>query len=105
MFRSVQIRIIIIFTVITMILVAGISIYYMVNLQDIVAIAQNETSQNVVELALNIQQTGKVLLIYSVASIIIISLVIGMFVLKRVNNPIRNLIKNAKRIASGEETR
>ena len=51
MLKSVQIKIIIIFTIITIILVTGISVYYIVNFQQIGIIAQNEHSSILVDLS------------------------------------------------------
>lgn len=104
MLKSVHTKIIIIFTVITMILTIGITTYYITNLKKIEMLGQNEQIEAVTQMSSKISQNGQLLLIYSIVSIIIIAVIIGLFVFKKVNNPIRNLIKNAKKIASGDET-
>lgn len=106
MLKNIQIKIIIIFTIISIILLIGANAFYISNLQNINNLISAQASYNVEGIMQNITQTmqqGKIILIYTALCMIILSVVIGVFILKNVSNPIRKLIKSAHKIAAGEE--
>lgn len=107
MLKNIQIKIVIIFTIISIVLIIGANAFYICNLQNLNNLVSAQASYNQEGIMLqitDIMQQGKLILMYTVACMIILSVVIGIFILKKVSNPIRKLIKSAHKIAAGEET-
>lgn len=104
MIKNVQLKIILIFTIITVILITGFSLYFLTNLQEIHK--QASTIQNAEQLINSTKQIidkGILLAILSIIAFCIIATIIAIFITKKVTNPINRLISSAKRIAAGEE--
>ncbi|MCI8482141.1 MAG: hypothetical protein HFJ27_03530 [Clostridia bacterium] len=102
MVKNVQLKIILIFTILTTILITGISLYFLTYLQDINIQVLNDQSQEIITNQNKIEQ-GTLLTIYAIFGFCLISVVISVFVTAKVTNPINKLITSAKRIAAGEE--
>lgn len=104
MIKNIQLKIILIFTIITVILITGFSLYFLTNLQEIHT--QASTIQNAEQLINSTKQIidkGSLLAIVSIIAFCIIAAIIAIFITKKVTNPINRLISSAKRIAAGEE--
>ena len=101
--KNVNLKIVIIFFVIGIILILGLGACYIFMLNQIENIDQSnvELIESVNE---QIAQT-KLIIIISVVIYTIISILIGYFVLKAVVSPMKKLIKSAEKIASGENVK
>ena len=97
MFRSIQIKIILIIMLISLIMIAGTGVFYISNLE---SAKQNIKEQEVIQE--KIQDTQRVLIIVTI-SFIIISGVIIIFSSKMIMTPISRLISSAKQLSDGEE--
>ncbi len=104
MIKNVQLKIILIFTIITVILITGFSIYFLTNLQQIhTQIGSIENTEQLINSTKQIIDKGILLAILSIIAFCIIAAMIAIFITKKVTNPINRLISSAKRIAAGEE--
>lgn len=104
MIKNIQLKIILIFTIITVILITGFSLYFLTNLQEIHT--QMSAIENTEQLLNNTKQIidkGTIFTIFSIFAFCVIATVIAIFITKKVTNPINKLISSAKRIAAGEE--
>ena len=104
MIKNIQLKIILIFTIITIILITGFSLYFLTNLQKIHT--QASTIENVEPLLNSTKQIidkGTVYTIVGICLFCVISIIISIVIKKKFTNPINKLISNAKRIAAGEE--
>ena len=101
--KNVNLKIVIIFFVIGIILILGLGACYIFMLNQIENIDQSnvELIESVNE---QIAQT-KLIIIISIVIYTIISILIGYFVLKAVVSPMKKLIKSAEKIASGENVK
>lgn len=98
--KNVNLKIVIIFFVIGIVLILGLSTCYILMLNQIENIDQSN-----IELVENINKQisqTKLIIIISIVIYTIISALIGYFVLKAVVSPMKKLIKSAEKIASGE---
>lgn len=97
MFKSIQIKIMLIIIVLAVIMLLGMGLFFINQLETI----RNSVSED--EL-LNFQITrGEVLIILVIIAYIIISAITIIFTSRIILKPINKLIKNAKTIAAGEE--
>lgn len=104
MIKNIQLKIILIFTIITIILITGFSLYFLTNLQKIHT--QASTIENIEPLLNSIKQIidkGTIFTILAICLFCVISIIISIFIKKKFTNPINKLISNAKRIVAGEE--
>ena len=99
MLKNIQIQIILIFTILGIIIIAGMGFLFsnQLNNIDIISIEQSEQALNN-EVA-NIVKTT----IYSIGIFIVIAIIAIIFVSKVVISPIKRLTKNAKDIADGKK--
>lgn len=104
MLKNVQLKIILILTIISVILIAGIGLYFIINLHttyiNIASINNIETIQNNI---LDILNHGTMLVVYALFAIIVIAIGIAVFVITKITMPINRLIDSAKKVAVGEE--
>ncbi|MBO5479117.1 MAG: PAS domain-containing protein [Clostridia bacterium] len=103
MVKNVQLKIILIFTIITIILLTGVSLYFLHNVQNINT--QIALLENKIELAnqtKNLIEQGTLLTICSIAIFCFIVILIA-FITAKVTTPMNKLISSAKRIAENEE--
>ncbi|MBE5819269.1 MAG: cell wall metabolism sensor histidine kinase WalK [Clostridiales bacterium] len=98
MFKSTQIKIIIIVVILAIIMFDGAGIIYILNLEKSLDLVQEK------DLIINQIQSVKNLLIMVTCSFLFISIVIILFSGKIIMNPLSKLIKNAKLIAAGEDS-
>ena len=105
MVKNIQTKIILIFFVIGIVIILGMGFFFnnIIN-QTILEIGSGEFSSmsDFVQL-LNVEQAQtKILILSAILVFCCIMILMGVFVLKVIINPINNLIKNAEKIANGE---
>ena len=104
MVKNVQLKIILIFTILTIIITTGTSIYFLLHLQQInTQIINIENQEQLKSQVQNAMNHGGFITIYAIWGFSFISIAISIFITKKVTNPINKLITSAKRIAAGEE--
>lgn len=104
MVKNVQLKIILIFTVLTIVLITGISAYFLHQLQDINAqIVQEANKDQLASETSDIVKQGTWFMIYAIVGFCLIATVVFGFITAKVTKPINKLISSAKRIAAGEE--
>lgn len=98
--RNIQVKIILIFFILGILLISGLGISYLYMLQELENIS---TSQAEVISIVNsqIEQT-KIIMLISTGAYIVISVLVSFFVSKALVSPMKKLIKSAEKIASGE---
>ena len=105
MVKSTQTKIILMFFVVGVIIILGIGFFYgNITAQTKLAIAEGEAASSTDFLALLNEQQNKTRILI-LAAILVFSCIMffmGIFVLKVIINPINNLIKNAQKMANGE---
>ena len=92
MVKNVQIKIILIFTIITTVLITGLSIYFLLNLQNINIKLTTQPIQEVIDYTNTFIANGKILTIYAIFAFLLIAIVIAIFITKKVTKPINKLI-------------
>ena len=106
MIKNIQLKIILIFSILGILVIAGCGIFWGFNLREIQTEIisqipeQAETYQNIIEMQI---QNTKIITIVSMSVYGIISILIGIFVSKVILDPISKLIDRAPRIAAGED--
>ncbi len=99
--RNIQVKIILIFFILGIILISGLGISYLYMLQELENIS---TSQGEVISIINTQvQQTKMIMLISTGAYIVISILVSFFVTKALVSPMKKLIKSAEKIASGEK--
>ena len=98
--KNVNLKIVIIFFVIGIILILGLGTCYIFMLNQIEN--SNQTNQELLQFVGEQMNQTKLIIIISIVIYTIISALIGYFVLKTVVSPMKKLIKSAEKIASGE---
>ena len=104
MLKSVQIKIILIFFIIGIIIISLLSFSYINTLEGInLEITQNAMNEDIIlEITNKIEQV-KVITIITIAVFLLITILVAFFVRKAVVSPIQGLIKSAEKIANGEQ--
>ena len=104
MLKSVQIKIILIFFIIGIIIISLLSFSYINTLEGInLEITQNAMNEDIIlEITNKIEQV-KVITIITIAVFSLITILVAFFVRKAVVSPIQGLIKSAEKIANGEQ--
>ena len=98
--KNVNLKIVIIFFVIGIILILGLGACYIFMLNQIEN--SNQTNQELLQFVGEQMNQTKLIIIISIVIYTIISALIGYFVLKTVVSPMKKLIKSVEKIASGE---
>ena len=102
MLKSIQIKIVLIFLILGIIMISAIGYINFVDLEQM----SNEIAINNGEYEIVIQKYQeqiKVITIFTIAMFTLISVLVGIFVTQKIIAPITRLINNAKKIASGED--
>ena len=105
MLKNVQLKIILIFSILGIILIGSIGTVFIYNLQriDPQTILQEEQEIEAYENIISIQvQNARVITIILICAFGLISILIGIFVTKAILDPISRLIDRAPKIAAGE---
>lgn len=103
--KNINLKIVIIFFLVGLILMTGLGLSYMFMLNQLESIGNLQDNTELID---NIQSQlfqTKILLIIFIIGYTIISILIGGFVLKSVVSPMKKLIKSAEKIASGENVK
>ena len=98
--RNIKKKIVLIFFILGIILIAGTGLSYIYMLKNLEAIAGSQVEM-IDTINKQINQT-KFIMIISTAVYIVISILVGYFVSKALVSPMKKLIKSAEKIASGE---
>ena len=102
MLKSIQIKIVLIFLILGIIMISAIGYINFADLEQM----SNEIAENNGEYEIVIQKYQeqiKVITIFTIAMFTLISVLVGIFVTQKIIAPITRLINNAKKIASGED--
>ena len=102
MLKSIQIKIVLIFLILGIIMISAIGYINFADLEQM----SNEIAINNGEYEIVIQKYQeqiKVITIFTIAMFTLISVLVGIFVTQKIIAPITRLINNAKKIASGED--
>ena len=105
MFKNIQIKIVILFTVIGIAIISALGLFFIneLNVLNSDILTNQLTIEQVTTNINNIFNQTKITLIISIIVFILIAILVGIFISKVVIHPINKLIKSAERIASGEE--
>lgn len=105
MVKNVQLKIILILTIISIILIIGVGAYFILNLQtayiDMSSVNDIEIAKESVQYIIN---NGLKISIYAICAIIVIAISISIFVIVKITIPISRLLNSAKKV-TGEETK
>lgn len=102
MLKSIQIKIVLIFMILGMLVIGVLGILFGYELQNI-----NEAAlagENVSELVESQIEKTQIITLTSIGVFALISIVVGLVFLKVIIKPIQRLIKNAELVASGEQS-
>ena len=99
MIKNIQLKIVLIFFILGIVIITGLGIFFTNSLEAINAgISQPELTDIIVKEVSNI----KISLLISLLVFGVISIIVGIFLSKTVVKPINKLIKNAEKITSSE---
>lgn len=104
MLKDIQIKIVLVFFIVTCVIVTGLGIYFSCTLEGVSQVIVNSTEDinNIITIIGNQITEIKVVTIIVLVLFAAISIVIGMFLSKAVISPIDKLLKSAEKIAKGE---
>lgn len=102
MLRNIQIKIVLIFLVLGIVIIGAMGYVNYINLENMTSQSINNIEGYRVVIQ-TYQEQSKIITIYTLAIFSMICLLVGVFVTQKVIAPISRLINNAKRITSGEE--
>ena len=100
--KNINLKIVIIFFIIGLVLILGLGASYIFMLNNLEIIANNQSNLELIGIINEQLYQTKIIVIISIIAYTIISVLIGYFVLKSVVSPMKKLIKSAEKIASGE---
>ena len=101
--KNINLKVVILFFVIGIIIILGLSLCYIYMLNQLEAISSyQENIQMMENISRQLSQT-KLIIIVSLSVYTIISILIGFFVVKALVFPMKKLIKSAEKMASGEK--
>ncbi len=106
MIKNIQIKIVILFLLLGVILVGtlgGICVHSLQNINDQVVSEQIENTQNISDIIISQISNTKITVLIFIGLFIIISLVIGIFAVKKMMTPISDFVKNAGDISKTDE--
>ena len=105
MFKNIQIKIVVIFTIIGIAIISGLGLFFINELNSVNTAISSEgiTLEQVASDINNISNQTKIVFGICVGVYVLISVLLGIFLSKVVIYPINRLIKSAEKIASGEE--
>lgn len=100
--RNVQVKVVLIFFILGIILISGLGINYLFMLKQLETVSSIQSDMAVINIInTQISQT-KMIMIITVSAYAVISVLVGYFVSKALVSPMKKLIKSAEKIASGE---
>ncbi len=102
MLKSIQIKIVLIFMILGMLMIGTLGVLFGYELQNINNAALE--GENVSELVISQIEQTKIITLIAIGVFALISVVVGLVFLKVIIKPILRLIKNAELVASGEQS-
>ncbi|MCI8352949.1 MAG: cell wall metabolism sensor histidine kinase WalK [Clostridia bacterium] len=106
MIKNVQLKIIIILTIIGIAIIAGIGGYFLINLQTIYLNMPSANNINAIQSDLaNMINKGLGISIYAGFAFLVVAIGIAIYVITKITLPINRLIDSARKVATGEETK
>ena len=102
MLRSIQIKIVLIFLILGLVIIAAMGYINYMNLQ-VVAQETIGINDQSTEILINMQQQIMIITISTMSIYTLICILVGIFISQKIISPISRLIDNAKKITSGEE--
>ena len=103
--KNINLKVVVIFFILGIILILGFGISYIFMLNQLEEIGNDQANIELIQNINNQLKQTKILLIVSMSVYTIISILVGYFVLKSVVSPMKKLIKSAEKIASGENVK
>ena len=103
--KNVNLKIVIMFFVVGLILIVGLGVSYLLMLNQLETIGNNQANIELIENIHSQLFQTKIIFIISIIGYTIISILIGMYVVKSLVSPMKKLIKSAEKIASGENVK
>lgn len=108
MLKSIQIKIVVVFSILGIVMIGGIGGFFFHTLNTVEQEVRDSNSLAIAKETVTIIQTQKqqVKLIIGIAVVLFlgISVIVGVFLAKAVISPITKLIRNAEKVAAGEDT-
>lgn len=98
--RNLQIKVVLIFSILGILLIAGLGLNYIVMLKQLENIGVNNIEM--IDMINNQLNQTKIILAVSTSVYVIISVLLGFFISRALVSPMKKLIKSAEKIASGE---
>ena len=98
--RNLQIKVVLIFSILGILLIAGLGLNYIVMLKQLEDISVNNIEM--IELINNQLNQTKIILAVSTGVYVLVSIFLGFFISRSLVSPMKKLIKSAEKIASGE---
>ena len=103
--KNVNLKVVIIFFILGIVLILGLSASYIFMLDQIETLGTLQDNMELIENVNSQLQQTRVIILVSVTMYTIISILIGYFVLKALVSPMKRLIRSAEKIASGENVK
>ncbi len=98
--RNLQIKVVLIFLILGILLIVGLGLNYIVMLKQLEDISIN--NMEMIELINNQLNQTKIILAVSTGVYVLVSIFLGFFISRSLVSPMKKLIKSAEKIASGE---
>ena len=103
--KNINLKIVIIFFIIGIVLILGLGTCFRMMLKEIQDLSINQSNTELMEYVNQQISQNNLIVIISIVIFTIISILIGYFVIKVVVSPMKKLIKSAEKIASGENVK
>ena len=100
--KNLNLKIVVIFFMIGMILILGLGTCYILMLNQIETLGTNQFNIELIQNVKNQLNQTRMIIIISIVMYTIISILIGFFVVKTLVTPMKRLIKSAEKVATGE---
>ena len=100
--KNLNLKIVVIFFMIGMILILGLGTCYILMLNQIETLGTNQYNIELIQNVNNQLNQTRMIIIISIVMYTIISILIGYFVIKTLVTPMKRLIKSAEKVATGE---
>ena len=103
--KNINLKIVIMFFVVGLILIIGLGVSYLLMLNQLETIGNNQENIELIESIQSQLLQTKIIVIISIVGYTIISILIGVYVVKSLVSPMKKLIKSAEKIAYGENVK
>ena len=106
--KNIQLKTVIIFTILGIVAIVGLGAYFLINIQDtynVINNVENITKQETLDILSNLNEEGTIIAIYALVAFLIIAIGIAVYIVTKVTMPLNRLIDSAKKVATGEEAK